>query len=78
MVALFFYRPSPILIMIAFLSFPQLIKAWHYDPKSPDNAAYYGVPLATKVEYGALYLGLAALLGVMTYNVHEMLSALHR
>ena len=77
MVALFFYRPSPILIMIAFLSFPQLVKAWKYDPALPENAAYYGVPMATKVEYGALYLGLAALLGVMTYNVHEMLGAIH-
>lgn len=77
MVALFFYRPSPILIMIAVISFPQLVKAWKYDPASPENVAYYGVSAATRIEYGALYLGLAALLGVMTYNVHEMLDALH-
>lgn len=74
MLGLMFYWPSPMLILVAVLALPQLAKAWRYDPKAPENAAYYGVPLAVKLEYGAGYLGLAALLAVMTFEVHEMLA----
>jgi Zn-dependent protease len=75
MLAMLFYRPSPILAIIAIIAFPQLIKAWRYDPKAPENLAYYGVPLQAKLEYGGLYLALTAYLGVMTFEVHEMLGA---
>jgi Zn-dependent protease len=73
LLALMLYRPSPMLVIVIVLAAPQLVKAWRYDPKAPENAAYYGVPLQTKLEYGALYLALAALLAIMTYDVHEML-----
>jgi Zn-dependent protease len=73
MLVLMIYRPSPILMIIAIISVPQLIKAWKYDPKAPENIAYYAVPPQTKLEYGGLYLALTAYLGVMTYEVHEML-----
>jgi Zn-dependent protease len=73
LLAIMLYRPSPMLIIVAVLAAPQLMKAWRYDPKAPENVAYYGVPLQTKLEYGAAYLALAALLAVMTYDVHEML-----
>ena len=33
MLAMLFYRPSPVLAIIAIIAFPQLIKAWKYDPK---------------------------------------------
>jgi Zn-dependent protease len=75
MLAVLFYRPSPVLAIIAIIAFPQLITAWKYDPKAPENLAYYGVPLQTKLEYGGLYLALTAYLGVMTFEVHEMLGA---
>jgi len=75
MVALAIYRPSPLLIMIAFLSFPSVLKAWRYDPNAPENRAYYGVPATLKFEYGVFYLGLAAFLGIMTQSVHGMLEA---
>jgi Zn-dependent protease len=78
MLAMLIYRPSPVLAIVAVLSLPQLLKAWKYDPKAPENVAYYGVPLQTKLEYGALYLALTAYLGVMTYEVHEMLTAVAR
>jgi Zn-dependent protease len=78
LLALVFYRPSPMLIIVAILAAPQLMKAWRYDPQAPENVAYYGVPLQTKLEYGAAYLALAALLAVMTYDVHEMLSRFAR
>jgi Zn-dependent protease len=74
LLALMLYRPSPMLVIVVILAVPQLMKAWRYDPKAPENVAYYGVALQTKVEYGLAYLALAALLAVMTYDVHEMLS----
>ena len=74
LLALMPYRPSPMLVIVVILAVPQLMKAWRYDPQAPENLAYYGVPLQTKFEYGAAYLVLAALLAVMTYDVHEMLS----
>jgi hypothetical protein len=64
--------------MVAIIALPQLIKAWKYDPGAPENMAYYGVPLQTKLEYGCLYLALAAFLAVMTYDVHEMLTGIAR
>jgi Zn-dependent protease len=75
MVAMLIYRPSPVLVIIAILAFPQLVRAWKYDPKAPENVAYYAVPLQSKLEYGALYLALTAYLGVMTFEVHEMLGS---
>jgi Zn-dependent protease len=76
LLALMLYRPSPMLVIVVILAVPQLMKAWRYDPKAPENVAYYGVPLQTKLEYGVAYLALAALLAVMTYDVHDMLSRL--
>jgi Zn-dependent protease len=78
MLAILLYRPSPVLAIVAILAFPQLIKAWKYDPKAPENVAYYDVPLQSKLEYGGLYLALTAYLGVMTFEVHEMLGAMGR
>ncbi len=74
MVALFLYRPSPVLILVAIIAFPKLAAAWRYDPSAPENLAYYGTPFAIKFGYGAAYLGLAASLAVMTYEVHGMLA----
>jgi Zn-dependent protease len=77
LVAVMLYRPSPILILVAVISLPQLVKAWNYDPKAPENAAYYDVPLQAKLEYGGLYLALTAYLAVMTYELHETLQTIH-
>jgi Zn-dependent protease len=73
LVALFFWRPSPMLILIAIMAAPQVMKAFHYDPAAPENRAYYGVSLEHKIGYGALYVALTAYLAVMTHDVHEML-----
>jgi Zn-dependent protease len=78
MLGLLFYWPSPILVLIAILALPHILKAWNYDPKAPENVAYYGVPLQAKLEYGVLYLALTAYLGVMTFKVHEMLDGAGR
>jgi Zn-dependent protease len=75
LLALMLYRPSPMLVVVAILAAPQLLKAWRYDPKAPENIAYYGVAAQTKLEYGGAYLALASLLAIMTYDVHEMLGS---
>ena len=59
-------------------AFPQLVRAWKFDPKAPENLAYYAVPMQTKLEYGALYLGLTAYLAVMTFEVHGMIGSVSR
>lgn len=66
------YVPSPMLILIAVFAFPQLMAAWRYDPKAPQNVAYYGVSLAVQLEYTTLYLGLAIILGLMINEMHGL------
>ena len=72
MLALMFYMPSPALFIIAIIALPQVMAAWRFDPKAPENAVYYNTPDHVKLEYAAMYLGLAALLAIMTFKVHEM------
>lgn len=71
LIALFFYFPSPLLILIALFAAPSLFAAWRYDPNSPEALRYRDVPMATRLEYTFLYLGLAAVLALQAYNVHE-------
>lgn len=73
--ALFFYNPSPMLILIALLAAPQVMKAIRYRSDSPEAATYYAVPARTKWEYGFYYLALLGFLAVMTHDVHQMLGA---
>lgn len=69
--ALFFYRPSPMLILIAIMAYPQIKLALAGDPSRPQ--AYYDVPRETRINYAVMYLGLAAFLAIMSYELHEML-----
>jgi Zn-dependent protease len=73
--ALFFYIPSPMLILMAILAAPQVWKAIRYRSDSPEAQTYYAVSARTKWEYGFYYIVLAAFLAVMTHDVHEMLQA---
>lgn len=73
LVGLFLWRPSPMLILMAVLAWPQLWKAWKYRSDSPEGQSYYAVPAAVKWEYGTYYLVLAAFLALMSHDVHEML-----
>ncbi len=77
LLGLMLWRPSPVLIVVALMAAPQVMKAWRHDPAAPENVAYYGIPAQAKLEYMALYLGLAALLALMTEGVHEMLRPTH-
>jgi Zn-dependent protease len=76
LLGLFFWRPSPLLILMAVLAAPQLLKAWKFDPHAPENAAYYTVAPAKRFEYALYYVTLAAFLAVMSYEVHETLEHL--
>lgn len=73
LVALFFWHPSPMLILVALMAAPQVMQAWNYDPKAPENQAYYGVSSEARLTYTAYYLILLVVLAMMTYQVHEML-----
>ena len=78
LLAMFLWRPSPMLIFVAILALPQLGRAFKYNPNLPENAAYYSTSVETKVTYGAYYLALAAFLAVMSYEVHQMLAPVAR
>jgi len=74
--ALFLYRPSPMLVLIALIAAPQVWKAIKYRSDSEEALTYYAVRAAVKWEYGIYYLLLTAFLAVMTHDVHEMLQGL--
>ncbi len=78
LVAIFLWRPSPMLILVAVLAAPHVWKALKYDANAPENLAYYSVPARTRVQYAVVYLALAAYLAVMTGDVHEMLQGVRR
>jgi Zn-dependent protease len=73
--AIFFWRPSPMLVLMALLAAPQVAKALRHDPSDPETRRYYSVPLGKRVQYAACYLGLAAFLAIMTFELHETLQA---
>jgi len=74
LVALFVYRPSPLLLIVALLAAPQLLAAWRHDPNAPEAKAYYEVGSAARWRYGFGYLGLAAFLALMAYDAHSLLT----
>ena len=65
--ALFLWRPSPLLLLMAILAAPQLWQAWKTRHEQLD---YYNVPPAKRLEYSLLYVGLMAYLAVMSHEVH--------
>jgi Zn-dependent protease len=73
LLALFWWRPSPMLLLMALLAAPQVWKALTYRGDSPEAQTYYAVPAAKKWEYGLIYLALAGFLAVMANDTHEML-----
>ncbi|HEX9174380.1 MAG TPA: site-2 protease family protein [Telluria sp.] len=68
---LFFVRPSPMLILIAILAYPQLKAAIWGNPDLPQQ--YYEVSSEARLNYGVMYLGLAAFLAIMSYEIHQMI-----
>ena len=71
LVALFIWRPSPLLILIAIFALPQLWKA--YKDKDVLASDYYKAPQEVRFKYAAQYLILAGLLAVMAFETYEEL-----
>lgn len=73
LIGLFLYHPSPLLVMMALLAWPQLTKVWRGETDA--DRAYYIVDAETKLTYGLAYLGLAGFLAVMSSDLHEQIGA---
>ncbi len=74
LLGLFYYRPSPILILVAILAAPQVMKAIKYNANDPEHAEYYNVSAETKLTYGLFYLALLIFLADMSFQLHDMLA----
>jgi Zn-dependent protease len=73
LVGLFFWMPSPLLLLIALFAWPQLVRAWRYDPKAPENAAYYSISSEQRLFYTVYYLLLAGFLALISFHLHNTL-----
>ncbi|MGZ8383759.1 MAG: site-2 protease family protein [Nitrospira sp.] len=72
LIGLFIMNHSPMLLLIAILAIPHVMSTFRGSPHGlPER--YYDVPLATRISYGLYYLGLAAFLGIMSYETHLLL-----
>jgi Zn-dependent protease len=71
-IALFVWRPSPLLILMALLAAPHLLRAWRGEA---EDVRYYEVAAATRWGYGLFYLALVAYLAIMSFNLYERLGA---
>ena len=76
LIGLFIYNPSPMLILIAILAYPQLKTAFSKEALAGLPADYYQVATNTRVNYGVLYLGLVVFLALMSYELHAGLPKL--
>lgn len=63
------------LILIAIMAYPQIKAAIWGNADLPPQ--YYEVPLNTRVNYGVMYLGLAAFLAIMSHDIHGTLEGTH-
>ncbi|MBS1143849.1 MAG: site-2 protease family protein [Proteobacteria bacterium] len=72
LLAWFYWRPSPMLILIVIMALPQAIKAFRYS-SADDDAAYYAVGAEHKLTYSIYYLGLTGFVAMMTFELHNLL-----
>jgi Zn-dependent protease len=75
LIGLFVWKPSPLLLLIAFLAAPQIWSILRN--KAVLSSRYYQTPLSVRLQYTAQYLLLACFLAVMAYEVHEGLRNTH-
>jgi len=71
LVALFCWKPNPLLVLIAILAAPQVWRV--FKNRHLENPEYYRVAPAVRYSYAAYYLALAAGLAMMTYEVGQAL-----
>ena len=72
LVALFFYRPSPLLILISVLAF-QHVWSLFESRNSEEHQRYHDVAWSTRLGFGAAYLALAGFLALMAFELHAIL-----
>lgn len=65
---MFFWYPSPALVLLGIAALPQVARAWHHDPNASESLAYYNAPLETRIGYAVTYLGLCVFLAMMMLN----------
>ena len=75
LVGLFVWHPNPVLLIVALLAAPQVMKAWKYRAGDPAHDGYYVASAETKLTYATAYIGLLVFLALMTHDVHEMLTS---
>jgi Zn-dependent protease len=68
LVVLFFYRPSPLLILIAILAAPNVLKVIR-GHETEEERAYYVTSAETRFSYGVTYLALAGFLAIMCHEL---------
>ena len=73
LMAVFWWNPSPILILVAIMAAPQVMKAWKFKANDPSHGDYYQASAETRLTYATTYIGLIVFLSVMTHDVHQML-----
>ena len=71
LIALYMWRPNPMLVLIALLAVPQLLDSLRGDGGRP--AGYYDIPAMTRATYAVWYLGLLAILALLTFELHSVL-----
>ncbi|TAL27722.1 MAG: site-2 protease family protein [Alphaproteobacteria bacterium] len=73
LVGLYFWNHNPLIILIGLFAWPQLVRAWRYDPKAPENAAYYSISAEHRLFYTTFYLLLTGFLALMSFDLHNTL-----
>jgi Zn-dependent protease len=70
LLALFLWRPSPLLVLIALAAAPQMLALFRGQLQAHETLP----STAEKIRYGAQYLGLAGALAVLSFESHEWLA----
>jgi Zn-dependent protease len=73
--AVFLWRPSPLLVLVAVLAGLQLWQGWKRRDDQALQAYHASTTLPTRLGYGAVYVMLLAFLAVMCFELHEQLQA---
>lgn len=72
LVALFLYRPSPLLILIAVLAIGHVWSLFK-NRNDEEHRRYHDAPWSVRIGYGAAYLALAGFLALMAFELHATL-----
>lgn len=67
LIALFFYRPSPLLILISLLALPHIYRA--IKGQADVDPRYHLASAETRLTYATLYIGLAGFLAIMCHEL---------